>query len=79
MPRLRQFCLLVSVVFMAVAGQAQYKGDDIPGFLGLQSGTQAPPGLYVGNVVWVYPTDTIKDTTATRSVITVEVLPPPLT
>jgi hypothetical protein len=41
--------------------QAQYKGDDIPGFLGLQSGTQAPPGLYVGNVVWVYPTDTIKD------------------
>ena len=39
----------------------QYKGDDIPGFLGLQSGTQAPPGLYLGNVVWVYPTSTIKD------------------
>ena len=40
---------------------AQYKGDDIPGFLGLQSGTQAPPGLYLGNLLWVYPTSTIKD------------------
>jgi hypothetical protein len=41
-------------------GEAQYKGDHIPGFLGLSSGTQAPPGLYVGNVVWVYPTSTVK-------------------
>jgi hypothetical protein len=40
---------------------AQYRGDHIPGFLGLSSGTQAPPGLYVANVVWVYPTSTIKD------------------
>src|SRR5580704_9768864 len=44
-----------------VVSEAQYKGDHIPGFLGLDSGTQAPPGLYVGNVVWVYPTSTIKD------------------
>jgi hypothetical protein len=41
--------------------EAQYKGDHIPGFLGLQSGTQAPPGLYVANVVWIYPTSTIVD------------------
>jgi hypothetical protein len=27
----------------------------------MKSGTQAPPGLYVGNVVFVYPTDAIKD------------------
>jgi hypothetical protein len=53
--------LLFAVLLIALVGQAQYKGDDIPGFLGLQSGTQAPPGLYVGNVVWVYPTNTIKD------------------
>jgi hypothetical protein len=39
----------------------QYKGDHIPGFVGLESGSQAPPGFYVGNVVWVYPTSTIKD------------------
>ena len=44
-----------------VVSEAQYKGDRIPGFLGLDSGTQAPAGLYVGNVVWVYPTSTIKD------------------
>jgi hypothetical protein len=47
-------------VFPAVS-EAQYKGDHIPGFIGLESGTQAPPGFYVGNVVWVYPTSTIKD------------------
>jgi len=49
------------VVVFPVVSQAQYKGDDIPGFLGLQAGTQAPPGLYLANVVWVYPTSTIKD------------------
>src|SRR6516164_10119777 len=52
---------LFGVLLLNIASQAQYKGDDIPGFLGLQSGTQAPPGFYVGNVVWVYPTDTVKD------------------
>jgi hypothetical protein len=48
------------VTVFAVVCEAQYKGDHIPGFLGLESGSQAPPGLYVGNVVWVYPTSTIK-------------------
>jgi hypothetical protein len=33
--------------------RGQYKGAHIPGFLGLESGLQAPPGLYVGNVVWI--------------------------
>jgi hypothetical protein len=28
--------------------------------VGLESGSQAPPGLYIGNLVYVYPTDTIK-------------------
>jgi hypothetical protein len=56
-------CLILAVLFVPLRGQAQYRGDDIPGFLGLQSGTQAPPGLYLGNVVWVYPTSTIKDNT----------------
>jgi len=60
--RLRgQVFLFLAVLLITVVSQAQYKGDDIPGLLGLQSGTQAPPGLYIGNVVWVYPTDTIKD------------------
>jgi hypothetical protein len=53
--------LVLAVALISVSSQAQYKGDDIPGFLGLQSGTQAPPGLYAGNVLWIYPTDTVKD------------------
>jgi hypothetical protein len=52
-------CLIVTI--FPVLSQAQYKGDHIPGFLGLSSGSQAPPGLYMGNVVWVYPTSTVKE------------------
>ena len=61
MRRLTLGALCILIVLVAIAAEAQYKGDDIPGFLGLQSGTQAPPGLYVGNIVWVYPTSTIKN------------------
>lgn len=52
---------LSAFLWITVTSQAQYKGDHIPGFLGLQAGTQAPPGLFVGSLVWVYPTSTIKD------------------
>jgi hypothetical protein len=52
-------CLLFAV--SSVPTQAQYKADDIPGFLGLSNGTQPPPGLYLGSLAWVYPTDTVKD------------------
>jgi len=52
---------LLAFILMAVTVEAQYKGDHIPGFLGLECGSQAPPGLYVGDVVWVYPTSTVKD------------------
>ena len=40
---------------------AQYKGDRIPGNVGLEVGSQAPPGIYVGYLGWFYPTDTRKD------------------
>jgi hypothetical protein len=52
-------CFLVCLV--GIPAKAQYKGDHIPGVLGLDSGTQAPPGIYVGDLVWVYPTSTVKD------------------
>ena len=55
--------LSLIVTVSPVPSKAQYKGDHIPGFLGLSSGTQAPPGLYLDNLVWVYPTSTIKDNT----------------
>jgi hypothetical protein len=52
---------LFGVFFLiSVACEAQYRGDHIPGFAGLDSGSEPPPGLYVGNVVWVYPTNTVK-------------------
>jgi len=61
MVRLSQFCLFMIFLLIAVSADAQYKGDHIPGFIGLESGSQAPPGLYVGDLVYVYHTDTIKD------------------
>ncbi len=53
-------CLLL-IILICVPAAAQYKGDHIPGFLGLDSGTQAPPGIYAGDLLWVYPTSTVKD------------------
>lgn len=61
MQTLKRCCLLAAVLTAANICHAQYKGDHIPGFFGLDAGTQVPPGLYVGNIVWVYPTDTVKD------------------
>jgi len=55
----RYLCLFL--LLSAVLCEAQYKGDHIPGIFGLESGTQAPPGFYLGNIVWVYPTSTVKD------------------
>lgn len=54
---------LVAALTLAMpsAAVAQYKGLRIPGSVGLQAGTQAPPGIYVGNLFWMYPTDTVKD------------------
>jgi hypothetical protein len=53
--------LLLLTFLTPILSHAQYKGDHIPGFIGLESGSQAPPGLYVGDLVYVYPTSTIKD------------------
>jgi len=77
---------LLGFLLIAVASYAQYKGDHIPGFTGLENGTQAPPGVYVGSMVWVYPTSTIKDDngnsvtlpagiTSTAPIILVNVVP----
>lgn len=36
--------------------RAQQSGHNILGDVGLHSGTQAPPGIYVGNLYYTYPT-----------------------
>jgi hypothetical protein len=61
MRRRGQSCCFLTILLIAISAEAQYKGDHIPGFVGLESASQAPPGLYVGDVVWVYPTSTVKD------------------
>jgi hypothetical protein len=53
------FPLLCALI--AAPASAQYKGDHLPGFAGLDSGTQPPPGIYAGNLLWVYPTSTVKN------------------
>lgn len=40
---------------------AQFKGHNITGDYGLESGTLPPPGIYITNLVWIYPTSTLKD------------------
>ena len=57
---LGSFYGLLAFLLITLSSQAQYRGDHIPGFIGLESGSQAPPGLYVGDLVYVYHTDTIK-------------------
>lgn len=57
---------LTLVVLSSSAALAQYKPLRIPGNVGLQVGTQPPPGIYVGYLLWVYPTDTIKDQNGDR-------------
>src|SRR6185436_12017579 len=41
--------------------QAQLKGHYVPGFTGLDNGTQAPPGITIALPVYFYTTDQIKD------------------
>jgi len=43
------------------AAQAQLKGHYIPGFTGMQNGTQAPPGISLFAPVYFFTTDTIKN------------------
>ena len=47
--------------FAAAPASAQLKGHYIPGFTGLNDGTQPPPGISVALPIYVYPTDTIKN------------------
>lgn len=58
------FLLTVFAMFAASAN-AQLKGSDVPGFVGLQAGSQAPPGIYVGDMAYFYSTSTIKDNNGT--------------
>ncbi|HEV7387028.1 MAG TPA: transporter [Gemmatimonadaceae bacterium] len=54
----------VAVLFssgLARVAHAQLKGHYVPGFTGLENGTQAPPGITFALPVYFYTTDQIKD------------------
>lgn len=55
--------IVTSVLFLGFAGHAhaQLKGHYVPGFTGLDNGTQAPPGITVAVPIYFYTTDQIKD------------------
>lgn len=56
--------LLAAVGLVCVTGgetPAQQSGHNIPGDVGLQSGSQAPPGIYGGNLYYTYPTSKLKN------------------
>jgi hypothetical protein len=69
--RHRAAFILVAVALLSGAPRealAQLKGHYIPGFAGLQSGSQAPPSISVILPVYFYTTDdTSRTTKATRS------------
>ena len=56
----RTIGLLCLLILVASPAQAQLKGHYIPGFTGLDDGTQPPPGITLAFPVYAYPTDTIK-------------------
>src|SRR5262249_38148279 len=64
----RAFTPIVIAALIIVIGsgevRAQLKGHYIPGFTGLDNGSQPPPSITVAVPVYLYPTDTIKDDNA---------------
>jgi len=54
------FVLSLLILFIAsVNAHAQLAGDNIPGDFGVKSGSQAPPGIYAGYLLYNYDTSKI--------------------
>jgi hypothetical protein len=59
--RSKLFILVGLLTIGARSVEAQMKGHYIPGFTGLENGSQPPPSITLALPVYVYPTDTIKN------------------
>lgn len=61
----RPLNVVVTIVLLVMGlgseARAQMKGHYIPGFTGLGNGSQPPPSITVAVPVYLYPTDTIKN------------------
>src|SRR5277367_2489402 len=55
------FCLL----FTSKSALAQLGGENIRGDVGMKSGSQAPPGWYLGDVFYFYDTDEVRSPNGT--------------
>jgi len=53
--------LSVLLLLFARPAHAQFKGHYVPGFTGLQNGTQPPPGISVALPIYFYTTDDIRN------------------
>jgi hypothetical protein len=52
---------IAAALFSATPAHAQLNGENLLGDMGVKSGTQPEPGLYVSSIYYRYFTDTIKD------------------
>ena len=52
--------VLALAIFIAAPAQAQLNGENLLGDMGVKSGTQPEPGIYVANMYYRYFTDSIK-------------------
>jgi hypothetical protein len=52
---------LTTLLLQAVPAYAQLNGENLLGDMGVKSGTQPEPGMYVSTIYYRYFTDTIKD------------------
>jgi hypothetical protein len=61
-PPLVSVALLIGTLLLLAptSAVAQLGGENLRGDYGMKSGSQGPPGLYVGNIFYFYRTDTIK-------------------
>jgi hypothetical protein len=53
--------VLAAILTSALPAQAQLNGENLLGDMGVRSGTQPEPGVYVSGIYYRYKTDTIKD------------------
>lgn len=63
------FAVLALVGLSSQVAQAQLNGHNIKGDLGLKSGSQAPPGVYVGALYYRYGADEIHDKDGNKIVL----------
>src|SRR6185503_11536509 len=61
MKRILQTAAFVAATSLATPAHAQFNGENLLGDMGVKSGTQPEPGMYVSTIYYRYFADSIKD------------------